>query len=172
MSIKSKYVHTNLTARDWRSLVAFYENVFGCIPRLPERDLSGAWLESLTALSGPHLTGMHLSLPGYDIDGPTLEIFSYDSLLARPDPVVNECGFGHLAFLVDDVTAALNAVRNAGGGVVGEISTTTIIGVGILTVVYAKDPEGNILELQNWSNKQKAEQDAPSDGDEHSVTSG
>ncbi len=94
---------------------------------------------------------MHLSLPGYDIDGPTLEIFSYDSLMERPEPIVNECGFGHLAFLVDDVPAALHAVRNAGGGTVGEISTTTVVGVGTLTVVYAKDPEGNILELQNWS---------------------
>ena len=151
MPINSKYLHTNLTARDWRRLVTFYQDVFGCVPRLPERDLSGAWLDSLTALSAPHLTGMHLSLPGYDIDGPTLEIFSYDLLMERPEPIVNERGFGHLAFLVDDVPAALNAVQNAGGGTVGEVSITTIIGVGTLTVVYAKDPEGNILELQNWS---------------------
>ena len=151
MPIKSKYVHTNLTARDWRKLVRFYQDVFGCIPKLPERNLSGVWLDSLTALSAPHLTGMHLSLPGYGIDGPTLEIFSYDLLMERPEPIVNERGFGHLAFLVDDVPAALIAVQNAGGGVVGEVSTTTVIGVGTLTVVYAKDPEGNILELQNWS---------------------
>ncbi len=151
MPIQAKYVHTNLTARDWRKLVNFYQDVFGCTPRLPERDLAGVWLDRLTALPAPHLTGMHLSLPGYESDGPTLEIFSYDHLLDRPMPVVNECGFGHLAFLVGDVAAALDAVLNAGGGVVGEISTTTVTGVGTLTVVYARDPEGNILELQNWS---------------------
>lgn len=151
MTIKAKYVHTNLTARDWRGLAKFYQDVFGCTPRLPERDLSGAWLDSLTALSAAHLTGMHLSLPGYNSDGPTLEIFSYDHLMERPDPIVNERGFGHLAFLVDDVPAALSAVRDAGGGAVGQVSTTTVAGVGTLTVVYAKDPEGNILELQNWS---------------------
>jgi len=151
MAILSKYVHTNLTARDWRRLAAFYKEVFGCTPRLPERDLSGAWLDSLTALSSAHLTGVHLVLPGHGPDGPTLEIFSYDHLLDRPDPVVNERGFGHLAFLVDDVPAALKAVRDAGGGAIGEVATTLVNGVGTLTVVYAKDPEGNILELQNWS---------------------
>lgn len=151
MPIKSKYVHTNLTARDWRGLAKFYQDVFGCIPKFPERDLSGTWLDGLTGLSAPHLTGMHLTLPGYDSDGPTLEIFSYDHLMERPDPIVNEHGFGHLAFLVDDVPAALSAVLKAGGGIVGEISTTTVNGVGTLTVVYAKDPEGNILELQKWS---------------------
>jgi catechol-2,3-dioxygenase len=25
-----------------------------------------------------------------------------------------------------------------------------IEGVGVLTVVYAKDPEGNIVEIQSW----------------------
>lgn len=155
MPIKSKYVHTNLTARDWRSLAKFYQDVFGCTPKLPERDFSGAWLDRLTALSGAHLTGMHLSLPGYHSDGPTLEIFTYDHLAERPEPVVNECGFGHLAFLVDDVPAALNAVLNAGGEAVGEISATLVSGVGTLTVVYARDPEGNILELQHWNHVDK-----------------
>ncbi len=151
MAIKARYVHTNLTARNWRSLVRFYCEVFGCIPRPPERDLSGKWLGNLTSLDGPHLVGMHLSLPGFDGDGPTLEIFSYDKMAAGSMPVANEPGFGHLAFLVDDVDAALAAVLAAGGGAVGGVSTTEVRGVGILRVVYARDPEGNILELQNWS---------------------
>ena len=151
MPIKAKYVHTNLTARDWRGLGRFYCDVFGCIPKPPERDLAGAWLDNLTALPSAHLTGMHLALPGVGPDGPTLEIFGYDKMVAGTKPVVNEPGFGHLAFLVDDVGAALQAVQRAGGGAVGEVSTTQVAGVGMLKVVYARDPEGNILELQNWS---------------------
>jgi len=92
-----------------------------------------------------------LRLPGFDSDGPTLEIFGYDEMVARPTPVVNEPGFGHLAFLVDDVDAALAAVLSAGGGAVGRVATTEVKGVGFLRVVYARDPEGNILELQHWS---------------------
>ena len=151
MPIKAKYVHTNLTARDWRSLVRFYCDVFGCKPKPPERDLSGVWLDDLTSLPSAHLKGMHLSLPGFDDKGPTLEIFGYSHLVERERPVVNEPGFGHLAFLVDDVEAALHAVFSAGGGAIGKRVKTKVEGVGTLNVVYATDPEGNIIELQNWS---------------------
>jgi predicted enzyme related to lactoylglutathione lyase len=149
--LNAKYVHTNLTGRDWRVLVRFYCEVFGCIPKPPQRDLSGAWLDALTSLSAAHLTGMHVTLPGYGPDGPTLEIFSYDAMLGAEKPVVNEPGFGHIAFLVDDVAAALRAVRQAGGGSVGQTTKSQVPGVGLLTVVYATDPDGNIIELQNWS---------------------
>jgi predicted enzyme related to lactoylglutathione lyase len=64
---------------------------------------------------------------------------------------VNEPGFGHIAFSVGDVDAALRAVLVAGGGAVGKVAVTQIPGVGLLKVVYATDPEGNIIELQNWS---------------------
>ncbi len=150
MSIQAKYVHTNLTTRDWRRLARFYCEVFGCVPKPPERDLSCDWLDWLTGLQAAHLTGMHLSLPGFDGDGPTLEIFSYDQMAEDCPPVVNRSGFGHLAFSVDDVEAALEAVLSAGGGAVGEVATTRVAGVGVLRVVYAKDPDGNILELQHW----------------------
>ena len=75
MSIK--YVHTNIIADDWRALADFYIQVFGCKPVLPERDLSGSWLDSLTCIENSHITGIHLSLPGCGENGPTLEIFSY-----------------------------------------------------------------------------------------------
>jgi predicted enzyme related to lactoylglutathione lyase len=151
MPIKARYAHTNLTAKDWRRLARFYGAVFGCQPVPPERDLSGDWLDALTAVSKAHLTGLHLSLPGFGKDGPTLEIFSYDEMKSGPAPIVNEPGFGHIAFQVDDVSAAVDAVKAAGGGMVGEVATTKVEGVGILTVAYARDPEGNIVELQNWA---------------------
>jgi predicted enzyme related to lactoylglutathione lyase len=151
MSLNAKYTHTNLTARDWRKLVRFYTDVFGCIPKPPERDLAGQWLEDLTALPGAHLRGLHLILPGQANDAPTLEIFTYEHMIERGLPAVNEPGFGHLAFHVDQVEAALDLVRRHGGSAVGRVIATTVPGVGLLQVAYARDPEGNILELQNWS---------------------
>jgi predicted enzyme related to lactoylglutathione lyase len=151
MPISARYVHTNLMARDWRRLVRFYTEVFGCTPRPPERDLSGDWIDRAAALQGARLRGMHLVLPGFGADGPTLEIFSYDEMIAGPLPVANEPGYGHLAFAVEDVELAWQAVLAAGGGTVGEIATTTVPGVGVLRVVYARDPEGNIIELQRWN---------------------
>lgn len=151
MPIQAKYAHTNLTTSDWRRLVRFYVDVFGCVPVPPERDYRGAFVDSLTGLKDAHLTGMHLRLPGFGEGGPTLEIFCYDELRAAPLPVVNEPGFGHLAFTVEDVPAALKAVTEAGGSAVGAVSTTEVPGVGRLCAVYARDPDGNILELLNWS---------------------
>ena len=151
MPIPANYVHTNLIARDWKRLVRFYTDVFGCKPKDPERDMSGSWLDSVTSLGNAHLTGVHLRLPGCEQDGPTLEIFSYDELVERGMPAANHCGFAHIAFAVDDVDQALQAVIAAGGGVVGKIATTELPGVGVLRVVYARDPEGNIVELQKWS---------------------
>jgi len=151
MPIRAKYVHTNLIARDWKRLVQFYREVFGCEPKGPERDLSAAWLDRVNSMSNAHLRGVHLRLPGYDQDGPTLEIFSYDQLIQRGLPGANECGFGHIAFAVDDVDEALKAVIAAGGGAVGEIASAEVKGVGQIRLVYARDPEGNIVELQKWS---------------------
>ena len=151
MPIPVKYVHTNLIARDWKGLVRFYSEVFGCEPKPPDRDMSGAWLDQLTSLQNAHLSGVHLRLPGYGDDGPTLEIFSYDELVEPELPSANQCGFGHIAFAVHDVDEALQAVITAGGSRVGNIVTTEVNSVGVLRVVYARDPEGNIVELQRWS---------------------
>ena len=151
MPIRAKFVHTNLIARDWKRLVRFYVEVFGCETKGPERDLSATWLDRVNAVPNAHLSGVHLRLPGYGDDGPTLEIFSYDQLIERELPKANECGFAHIAFAVDDVDQALQAVIASGGGTVGEIATAEVKGVGLLHVVYARDPEGNIVELQRWT---------------------
>lgn len=146
----ARYVHTNLTVRDWRRMVAFYCDVFGCVPRPPERDLSGPWVDRLTSLPGARIRGMHLALPGFPGDGPTLEIFQYDELTVGQRPVANEPGFGHLAFAVESVEAAVSEVLAAGGELLGEQVSHPVPGVGLLRVAYVRDPEGNLIELQRW----------------------
>ncbi len=150
MSLNAKYVHTNLVARDWQALADFYVRVFGCVPVPPERDYRGAQLDAGTGLTGAHLTGMHLRLPGWGDSGPTLEIFNYSELLPGQPTAVNRPGYGHIAFSVDDVPAALQAVLGSGGGQVGEVVTLTTATGAQVTWCYATDPEGNVLELQSW----------------------
>ena len=60
MPIRAKYVHTNLIARDWKRLVRFYREVFGCEPKGPERDLSAAWLDRVNSVPNARLRGVHL----------------------------------------------------------------------------------------------------------------
>ena len=151
MVTQVKYVHTNLIARDRKRLADFYTRVFGCMLVPPERDLEGQWLDDATGVPHAHLRGAHLRLPGYGDAGPTLEIFQYDSELEKPSTAVNRPGFGHLAFAVDDVDAARDAVIAAGGREVGKIVSVDIPGAGKIRFVYVTDPEGNVIELQQWS---------------------
>jgi predicted enzyme related to lactoylglutathione lyase len=145
-----RYVHTNLVAHDWRRLAAFYERVFGCVPVPPQRSMRGAWLDRGSGLDGAGLEGMHLRLPGSGDDGPTLEIYTYQPLAEGSPPAINRPGFGHIAFAVEDVAAALAEVVAAGGRALGEVTRTDVPGRGALTFVYAADPEGNGIELQRW----------------------
>jgi catechol 2,3-dioxygenase-like lactoylglutathione lyase family enzyme len=78
----------------------------------------------------------------------------YDPPAARPTTAVNRPGFAHIAFAVDDVATARDAVIAAGGSTVGEEVSLKIPGAGTVTFVYVADPEGNIIELQNWSGHQ------------------
>ena len=145
-----RFAHVNIVARDWRALQRFYCGVFDCTPIPPERDLSGAWIDRSTGMEKVRIQGVHLSLPGCE-DGPTLEIFQYDRAVASDwTAPINRAGLAHLAFAVDDVESSLKEVLGSGGSRIGEIVTTEISGAGTITFVYARDPEGNIIELQRW----------------------
>jgi len=147
----ARYVHTNLVARDWRTLAAFYQSIFGCVPVPPERDYSGPIFDAGTGVKGARLTGMHLRMPGATSDGPTLEIFNYSQLAEGPVPAVNRPGFGHIAFAVDSVDDARAQVLAAGGKPVGDVVTLTTATGSRVTWCYVTDPEGNIVELQHWT---------------------
>lgn len=144
-----KYVHTNIIAKDWRKLMSFYINVFDCRLKPVERNLSGKWLVEGTAVPNARLQGVHLLLPGYPDDGPTLEIYQYEINQEKPPTHANREGFGHMAFLVEDVEKMMEKVMAHGGKAQGKIVEQTF-DYGHLTFVYVLDPEGNILELQNW----------------------
>ena len=150
--LSATYGHTNIVARDWRSLAAFYEGVFGCVAVPPERDYRSPDLDRGTGLRDAHLTGTHLRLPGRGPDGPTLEIYSYDDLVDAADRSrPNRLGWGHIAFAVDDVESALEVVLAAGGSAIGEVVTLRTADGRRVTWCYVADPEGNAVELQSWS---------------------
>lgn len=149
--IDARFGHVNVIARDWRALARFYTEVFGCTFVPPERDISGPVLERGTGIAGAALTGAHLRLPGLGTDGPTIEIYQFASMPDETPSAPNVPGFRHIAFQVPSVAEAREAVLAAGGGTVGEIVTTQTKDGRFVTWAYLTDPEGNILELQAWS---------------------
>ncbi|RTQ50174.1 VOC family protein [Hymenobacter gummosus] len=145
--LTARYAHTNLTAEDWQALASFYERVFGCVPILPQRDYQDS---ALTTEPGTRRRGVHLRLPGYGDNGPTLEIFGYDPLTNRARTAPNRPGFGHIAFEVPDVAAARAVVLAEGGSALGDVATQmTPLGRSV-TWAYVMDPECNIIELHAW----------------------
>lgn len=146
-----KYVHTNIVSKDWKTLVDFYIKTFQCKIVPPIRNQSGKWLEEGTGLTGAHLEGAHLLLPGYGESGPTLEIYSYKNWEQQSPVAVNKRGFGHIAFEVESVEDTLSDLLKNGGSKSGEVVKRIIEGIGEITFIYARDPEGNLIELQSWN---------------------
>jgi catechol 2,3-dioxygenase-like lactoylglutathione lyase family enzyme len=145
-----RYAHTNLVARDWRILSQFYQDVLECIPVGVERDYIGDGVDKITGMQGVRVQGQHLRLPGHGDTGPTLEIFQYTPQSERWNLKVDGPGFAHLAFIVDDLQSKRMEILQKGGKDVGEVQQIPIEGEGLLTLLYIEDPEGNVLELQQW----------------------
>ena len=148
--MKVRFAHTNLVARNWRTLSRFYIDVFGCEPKPPLRNLRGRWVDRLTSLNHARVRGIHLLLPGRTPHGPTLEIFEYSPAAQNRKSSINMPGFGHIAFEVTDVERMRESVLAHGGSTVGEVVQASIKGAGSICVVYVRDPESNIVELQRW----------------------
>jgi catechol 2,3-dioxygenase-like lactoylglutathione lyase family enzyme len=146
-----RYAHTNIIAKDWEQLAEFYVEVFECEPVSTVRDHHGPQTDALVSMTHVRVRGRHLRVPGHGENGPTIEIFTYDQQLEPIGQEINRTGFAHLAFEVDDLPAKREQIKGWGGGDYGELVTIDIEGAGKLTLIYMTDPEGNIVELQQWS---------------------
>jgi catechol 2,3-dioxygenase-like lactoylglutathione lyase family enzyme len=146
-----KYSHTNIITADWKRLAAFYERVFGCTQVPPQRDQKGSWLEKGTGVPNAHIQGIHMRLPGYGGDGPTLEIFQYSEMIPSEKAFPNKKGYGHLAFHTDNIEQLLELALKNGAKKIGELSEHAVENIGLLKFIYISDPDGNIIEILNWS---------------------
>ncbi len=149
---KIRYAHVNIVAKDWKNLMNFYIDVFNCEPVSSERNHRGKYAEDLTGLEGVQVVGQHLRVPGHGSNGPTIEIFTFNPQVSSRERLINRPGFGHIAFEVDDFEGVRSDVKKWGGKDYGEKVTVDIPGAGRLTLLYMHDPEGNIVELQEWHN--------------------
>ena len=134
-----------MVARDTDRLAEFYKKVFSCDDTGPRRSMSGELLSQGNGVPNAEIYAAWLSLPG--IDGPFLEIFEYKDTDDRPTPPVNQPGYGHISFEVEDIHATYDAVIAAGGTPLGKITDFGSPEAPFL-YVYVRDPEGNVVELE------------------------
>lgn len=114
---------------------AFYEGVFGfrAVRELAVPDGASPLLR-LTPPVG--MTALYLELDGFVLE---LLHFAETGTVDAPDRVMNHLGLTHLSMGVDDLDAALAAVRAHGG----EVLDDTNVGVA----VFVRDPDGQLIEL-------------------------
>lgn len=140
-----KFAHLSVVARDAKRLAAFYRSVFGCTDLRPGTTLSGEIVSRGNGVRNSEIYSIWLTLPG--VEGPFLEIHEYSETRDRPWPAVNQPGYGHLAFEVDDIRAVRDAIIRDGGQDQGELIELGPFDASF-RAMYMRDPEGNVIELE------------------------
>lgn len=140
-----KFKHVSIAARDADRLATFYITVFGCRDCRPRRTLSGERVWRGNGLFHVDIYSIWLSLPG--LDGPFLELLQYADWVDRGPAAVNEAGCGHIAFEVEDIDVTYAEIIGGGGSALGQITDFGTAGAPY-RIVYMRDPEGNIIEIE------------------------
>ncbi len=148
MSIK--FEHACLVVQDLRKIVNFYVKTLECEELPWKLSLKSDWIRKGIGVSDADIKGVFLRLPGYDNDGPTLEVFQYTNYEKKMrSPKANNLGINHLSFQVEDVDQILECIIDAGGKPLGKVSKEFQKHNNTeQSLVYATDPEGNIIELK------------------------
>ncbi len=143
-----KLAHINLVARNAETLSAFYTNVMKCELLREPRVLSGDKVSRGNGLPDCEIYSIWLKFPV--LEWPFLEIHQHKTTHSRGLPKVNEPGYGHLSFQIENLDDILSKIIRAGGSQIGQ---TTNFGTSEkpYLIAYARDPEGNVLELEQTS---------------------
>ncbi|NVD38838.1 VOC family protein [Ensifer sp. HO-A22] len=145
-----KLAHINLVARNAKALAAFYTNVMKCESLRAPKILSGEKVSRGNGISNSEIYTIWLTFPG--IESPFLEIHEHKFTHDRAQPRVNEPGFGHLSFQMEDISVVIEEIIQAGGAQIGEITDFGTPDRPFL-IAYARDPEGNVVELEQICNR-------------------
>ena len=126
---------------DLERSVRFYGEVLGF--RLVGRlDLKGQPTAKLNGMADVDVRTVYLERVGWRLE--LIQFVDPESTGSGRAKPMNELGFTHLAFRVDDLDEACSRVEAAGGGLLAE---TRLDLPGPTRVIMAHDPDGVRLEL-------------------------
>lgn len=147
-----KFRHVALIVKDYRKMIRFYSEILN-FKVLREFELATEDFRKGVGLPGAKAKGAHLAIPGGEVE---LEIFQFEE---QPEggekpSQANLPGFRHIALIVDDLKNAYQELKNKGLEFLSEpILVLEPKNVAGSMFVYFKDPEGNIIELNQQSSK-------------------
>src|SRR5438067_5194217 len=146
--------HVNLVVQDLERMGAFYRNALD-LKETKRVTITGGWVATTVGLPEVHADVVYLELEA----GPRVELIRYNRPAAdRPAGVdqPNAPGLRHIAFRVDDIDAAVARLRAAGVKFFSDIqqvpdTQVTYAGGIRKRLIYFADPEGNLLELCEYT---------------------
>jgi catechol 2,3-dioxygenase-like lactoylglutathione lyase family enzyme len=134
------FSHPGIVVSDLDKAVAFYRDMFGFRVISDQEGWENS-PETDQAIGCPNSASKGAMMAGHNC---YLEIFEYSSpaptARAPGEFLAHEPGIRHIAFYVDDVRKEFERFLGLGGSKLGEL-------VEGVTVVYGRDPFGNIIEL-------------------------
>jgi catechol 2,3-dioxygenase-like lactoylglutathione lyase family enzyme len=138
--------HVAICTPDLDRLTAFYTDVFGFEPVM-----EGGWkdrpiIDRIIGLDRSEARQVMLRA-----GNAYLELFEYTSPTPRPaDPTRRASDHGYTHFCIDvvDIDAEYERLSAAGMTFHSPPPTSEELGSGRLRAIYARDPDGNIVELQ------------------------
>jgi catechol 2,3-dioxygenase-like lactoylglutathione lyase family enzyme len=138
--------HTGYTVSDLDRSLQFYRDLLG-MEVLATQEKEGGYLAAIVGYPDAHVAMAHLRMPGSDH---VVELFQYLAPVGvvpqRIEP--RDVGTAHLCFVVDDLAAAYQRLREAGAD--SFVSEPVAVDTGINTGgygLYLRDPDGIIVEL-------------------------
>lgn len=137
--------HTGITVSNLELSLAFWRDVLG-FEFSHAAHQSGEMAREITGVAGAEIKLAVLKAPG----GHKIELLEY---LAPADPKqhvhLRPChvGFVHVAFIVDDLDAVLNAINKSGWEAAGKPQTLQSGPNAGKRVVYVRDPDGATIEF-------------------------
>ncbi len=141
--------HTGITVRNVERSLAFWRDVLGFeVSHRPQQ--SGELAREITGVPGAEIS--IAVLQGY---GHRIELLEYLAPADRQDFRPRPCDVGsvHVAFVVDDLDAVLDAIAAAGWQAAGQPQTLQVGPNAGRRVVYVRDPDGTTIEFMQPPNK-------------------
>lgn len=135
--------HVGITVSDLDRSVRFYRDALGFEVSRPVQ-VSGPFFEKVTGVPGCVIDVVFARGLGHII-----ELLCFRAPADRKTSTLRSCdpGFWHLCLKVKDIEQAVRAIRASGYEALSEVQTAVDPPAQGLRVVYARDPDGVVLEL-------------------------
>jgi catechol 2,3-dioxygenase-like lactoylglutathione lyase family enzyme len=143
--------HTGITVSNLERSLTFWRDVLG-FEYSHSAHQTGERVEQITGVKGSELKLAVLKAPtGHKIE--LLEYLAPGDRKQRNDLQPCDLGHVHIALIVDDLDAILEAMSASGWKVAGEPQTLTVGPNAGKRVVYVRDPDGTTIEFMQMPPK-------------------